>query len=95
MKMLTMLLFFLLYSSQLYPQWIVSNPIPDPLPGQNYTSVHFVDILNGWIAGNNGVVAHTTDGGTRGMVWGRRREEGSGWGTHVDLWWILYDIWQN
>ena len=23
------------------------------------------------------------------------REEGSGWGTHVYLWWIHYDIWQN
>ena len=22
---------------------------------------------------------------SRGMVWGRRREEGSGWGTHVYL----------
>ena len=22
-------------------------------------------------------------GGPRGMVWGARREEGSGWGTHV------------
>ena len=31
----------------------------------------------------------------RGMVWGGRREEGSGWGTHVYLWWIHFDIWQN
>ena len=29
------------------------------------------------------------------MVWGRRREEGSGWGTHVNLWRIHFDIWQN
>ena len=29
------------------------------------------------------------------MVWGRRREDGSGWGTHVYLWWIHVDIWQN
>ena len=34
-------------------------------------------------------------GHPRGMVWGRRREEGSGWGTHVYLWWIYFDIWQN
>jgi len=26
------------------------------------------------------------------MVWGGRREEGSGWGTHVCLWWIHFDI---
>ena len=23
------------------------------------------------------------------------REECSGWGTHVYLWWIHFDIWQN
>ena len=23
------------------------------------------------------------------------RKEGSGWGTHVYLWWIHFDIWQN
>ena len=34
-------------------------------------------------------------GQPRGMVWGERREEGSGWGTHVYLWQIHFDIWQN
>ena len=34
-------------------------------------------------------------GQPRGMVWGGRREEGSGWGTRVYLWWIHLDIWQN
>jgi len=34
-------------------------------------------------------------GQSREMVWGGRREEGSGWGTHVCLWWIHFDIWQN
>jgi len=34
-------------------------------------------------------------GRPRGMVWGGRREKGSGWGTHVYLWWIHFDIWQN
>ena len=34
-------------------------------------------------------------GRPRGMVWGGRREEGSGWGTNVYLWWIHFDIWQN
>ena len=34
-------------------------------------------------------------GQPRGMVWGGRREEGSEWGTHVYLWWIHFDIWQN
>ena len=27
--------------------------------------------------------------------WGGRKEEGSGWGTHVYLWRIHFDIWQN
>ena len=31
----------------------------------------------------------------RGMEWGGRREEGSGWGTHGYLWRIHFDIWQN
>ena len=31
----------------------------------------------------------------RGIVWGGRREEGSGWGTHIYLWRIHFDIWQN
>ena len=34
-------------------------------------------------------------GRPRGTVWGGRREEGSGWGTHVYLWQIHFDIWQN
>ena len=34
-------------------------------------------------------------GRPRGRVWGGRREEGSGWGTHVYLWRIHLDIWQN
>ena len=34
-------------------------------------------------------------GRPRGMVRGRRREEGSGRGTHVYLWQIHFDIWQN
>ena len=34
-------------------------------------------------------------GRPRGMVWGGRREEGSGWGTHVYLWQIHFDIRQN
>ena len=34
-------------------------------------------------------------GRPRGMEWGRRREEGSGWRTRVYLWRIHVDIWQN
>ena len=29
------------------------------------------------------------------MVWGGRREEGSGWGTHAYLWRIHVNVWQN
>ena len=34
-------------------------------------------------------------GRPRGMVWGGRRVKGSGWGTHVYLWRLHFDIWQN
>ena len=34
-------------------------------------------------------------GPPRGMVWGGRREEGSGWETHVYLRHIHVDTWQN
>ena len=30
-----------------------------------------------------------------GWHWGGMREENSGWGTHVYLWQIHFDIWQN
>ena len=32
---------------------------------------------------------------TEGWYGGGRREEGSGWGTHLYLWWTHFDIWQN
>ena len=34
-------------------------------------------------------------GRPRGMVWGGRREEGSGWGTRVHPWQMHVDGWQN
>ena len=37
----------------------------------------------------------STLGRPRGMAWGGRREEGSGWGAHVYLWRIHFDIWQS
>ena len=38
---------------------------------------------------------HSSKASILWMVWGGRREEGSGWGTHVYLWRIHFDIWQN
>ena len=34
-------------------------------------------------------------GTPRGMRWGRRREGGSGWGTHVNPWLIHVNVWQK
>ena len=34
-------------------------------------------------------------GRPRGMGWGRRREGGSGWGTHVNPWLIHVNMWQK
>ena len=43
---------------------------------------------------NSSLKINFTLGRPRGMEWGGRREEGSGWGTHVYLWRIHFDIWQ-
>ena len=40
-------------------------------------------------------LVHWDDPDTRGMVWRGRMEEGSGWRTHVYLWRIHFDVWQN
>ena len=40
-------------------------------------------------------LVHWDDPEGRYVEGGGRREEGSGWGTHVYLWWIHFDIWQN
>ena len=48
-----------------------------------------VIILSFWMLGAGAL------GRPRGMVWGGRREDGSGWGTHVYLWRIHFGIWQN
>ena len=48
-----------------------------------------------WMLGAGALGRPSALGRPRGMVWGARREEGSGWGTHVCLWWIHFDIWQN
>ena len=34
-------------------------------------------------------------GRPRGMVWGGKREGGSGWGTHVNPWLIHVNVWQK
>ena len=34
-------------------------------------------------------------GRPRGMGWGGRQEEGSGWGTHVNPWLIHVNVWQK
>ena len=34
-------------------------------------------------------------GRSREMIWGGRWEEGSGMGTHVHLWRIHVNVWQN
>ena len=34
-------------------------------------------------------------GRPRGMGWGRRQEQGSGWGRHVNPWLIYVNVWQK
>ena len=52
-------------------------------------STNELDLNSIWMLGAGAL------GWSRGMVWGGRRKEGSGWGTHVYLWQIHFDIWQN
>ena len=47
------------------------------------------------VINENRVLGAGALGRPRGLVQGGRREEGSGWGTHVYLWRIHFDIWQN
>ena len=63
-----------------------SDPMDCSLPG---SSIHGIFNARYWMLGASAL------GRPRGMVWEGRREEGSGWGTHVYLWWIHFDIWQN
>ena len=57
--------------------------------GQTKTKFSKKTVMRYWMLGAGAL------GQPRGMVWGGRREEGSGWGTHVYLWRIHFDIWQN
>ncbi|HQF41545.1 MAG TPA: YCF48-related protein, partial [Ignavibacteriaceae bacterium] len=63
MKKLDLLILLLFCQINLYSQWYIINPIPDPIPGLNYTSIDFVDSLNGWAATNKGFIIRTYDGG--------------------------------
>jgi len=44
----------------------------------------------GWCTGTT-----QRDGMAREMGWRGKWEGGSGWGTHVYLWWIHVDVWKN
>ena len=65
-----------------------SHPLSSPSPAFNLSQQQGLFIaLGGQSIGSSASVLQ--------MVWGGRREEGSGWGTHVYLWQIHFDIWQN
>ena len=42
-------------------------------------------IILGYVTIKSGMLGASALGQPRGMVWGGRREEGSGWGAHVYL----------
>ena len=53
----------LLFPITTFAQWEVLHPFNNPIAGLNYTSIDFVDSLNGWAATNIGKIIHTSDGG--------------------------------
>jgi len=70
----------------------ILNPPPSflPIPSLWVVPVHQSRFdARYWMLGTGAL------GRPRGMVWGGRREEGSGWGTRVYLWQIHFDISQN
>ncbi|MCZ7609893.1 MAG: YCF48-related protein [Ignavibacterium sp.] len=54
---------FLLFTSLSLAQWEILHPFNNPVPGLNYTSIDFIDSLNGWVATNKGTIIRTSDGG--------------------------------
>ena len=68
---------------------------PSHWTAKQFQSPHFLIHGFGFYYGIKRVLGARALGRPRGMVWGGRREEGSGWGTHVYLWRIHFDIWQN
>ena len=53
----------LLFSNLAFSQWEILHPFNNPVAGLNYTSIDFVDSLNGWAATNKGSIIRTYDGG--------------------------------
>ena len=60
------------------------------IAGRNIINLRYADETNLMSERRAGAL-----GRPRGMEWGGMREEGSGWGTHIYLWRIHFDIWQN
>jgi photosystem II stability/assembly factor-like uncharacterized protein len=52
--------YFLLFTSVSYAQWELQYPVPTD---KDLEDVYFVDDMNGWVVGENGVIIHTNDGG--------------------------------
>ena len=68
---------------------IIHNTVPEIVQFSSVQSLSRVRLFaTPWIAARQASLSITN-------LWGGRREEGSGWGTHVYLWWIHFDIWQN
>ena len=66
--------------------WVVNNSDLLPVPKSLMKQLIRCTILDAW---------GWCTGTTQRMVRGGRREDGSGWGTRVYLWWIHVDVWQN
>ncbi len=62
MKKILLFFFVIMFPHLLHSQWFNYNT-DSTLATTYFNSVHFVDTLNGWIACDNGLIIHTTNGG--------------------------------
>jgi photosystem II stability/assembly factor-like uncharacterized protein len=61
----SILFLFILMSFHAVAQWVLKNPLPQPM---DLNAVHFINPAEGWAVGRCGTVMHTIDGGANWQI---------------------------